>query len=185
MGMSLARCRQLEPTSEADAQARAAKRSPLLPDHHTSSAAKKLRQNAMARADGAVAFSRRVLHLQEGILEPLHPVFFFASGGSGCPAAQPAPARRTSFPSFPSFEGLLLVLRTEESTRRCPEIAAQLTSAEPLPATTPCAKTSNSKARSSETEDVRKCDQQWGFAQSHVLGVAKSHALCLGLRKSG
>lgn len=115
LGMSLARCRQLEPTSEADAQARAGKRSPLLPEHHTSSAAKKLRQNAMARADGAVAFSRRVLHLQEGILEPLHPVFFFASGGSGCPAAQPAPARRTSFPSFPSIKGLLLVLRTERA----------------------------------------------------------------------
>ena len=106
-----------------------------------------------------------------------------------CPAAVPScpagAARRTSFPSFPSFEGLLLVLRTEESTRRCPEIAAQLTSAEPLHATTPCSKPQTPRPDRQKTEDVRKCDQQWGFAPSHVLGVAKSHALCLGLRKSG
>lgn len=61
-----------------------------------------------------------------------------------CPAAVPScpggAARRTSFPSIPSIEGLLLVLPTEESAQRCPEIEAQLTSAEPLPATTSVAK---------------------------------------------
>ncbi len=207
LGMPLARCRQLQPTPEAIWSGRAGTRRSAVaalartPHIHRSQEIATERHGKSRWGRGV--FSRLVLHLQEGIPEPLHPVVFLAqrwpagaqasqvpSAQLRCPAAVPScpagAARRTSFPSIPSIEGLLLVLPTEESAQRCPEIEAQLTSAEPLPATTfVVCKPENSKAGSTESEDVRRCDQQWGFAQSHVLGVAKCHALCLGLRKSG